>query len=434
MFLEKYEYKMIENSIKKTKLLPAQKEALEYMINGKNIFITGPGGVGKTHLIKIYKDLYSYKKNIAVTSTTGISAILIGGSTLFSYLGIGLGTNSLEYLHTMILKNKYIYSRWLKLEVLIIDEISMLSPELFDKLENLARLIRRNKEFFGGIQIILFGDFLQLPPVKNSDNFCFESKSWKYLDKIIYLKDIVRQTDTFFKNCLTKVRLGIIDDEVKKILNSRLNKEIVNKYGIKPTQLLSTNSDVDYINENELDILSEEGKEFFEYKMETSFYDTKTKTKTNVIEKIKNNCNAVDTLQLCLGAQVMLLCNLDIENELVNGSRGIVVDFIDDLPVIQFMNGIKTTIDYHIWEIEENDKKIMKIIQIPLKLAWAITFHKSQGQTLDCVIMDLGKIFEYGQAYIGLSRVKTLEGMTITDIDYDKIIASPKALQFYNNL
>lgn len=433
MNLFELKYKMLSDKLKNENLLPEQAEAFGYMAEGKNIFLTGAGGVGKSFLVKLFKEIYSTEKIISTTSTTGTSALLINGTTLHSYLGIGLGTGSVGAMITTIMTRTFLRKRWKQLETLIIDEISMLSPELFDKLEEIARTVRRNESPFGGIQLILTGDFCQLPVVK-SDKFCFEAKSWdSCIDHTIYLKKIVRQTDIKFQKCLNNVRLGILDDETIKVLSDRIGVELTNDFGIKPTQLFPTNFAVDEINDEEMDILAETDPEFFEYKMESHLYST-SKNKEFLINKIKKYCQAVDTLQLCVGAQVMLLTNLDLENQLANGSRGVVVRFVNELPVVKFLNGQERIIDYHIWEIEENDQKIMKIIQIPLKLAWAITCHRSQGQTLDYVIVDLADVFEYGMAYVALSRVKEITGLSIVSIDFDKIKAAPKAVEFYNNL
>ena len=236
-------------------LTTCQSNAFKLMSEGKNVFITGPGGVGKSLLIKMFKDAFLSVKNIAITSTTGISALLIGGTTLHSFLGIGLGTGSRQALVTKIKSKSYLKVRWVKLDTLIIDEISMLSPELFDKLEYIARIVRNNTMPFGGIQLILSGDFCQLPVV-GSNNFVFESKSWKRcIDNVCHLSQIMRQTDSKFQKCLNEARIASLSDESKQLLTECVDRELTNDSGIKPTKLYPTNAEVDRINNIELEKL-----------------------------------------------------------------------------------------------------------------------------------------------------------------------------------
>lgn len=421
------------------KLNRGQQEAYDLIMKGHNVFITGSAGTGKSVIIQYYRERNILWKNIGVTSTTGVSALIIGGSTLHSFLGIGLGTDSVETIIRKINKNKKLKNRWKKLDVLIIDEISMLSPELFDKIEEIARKMRYIKNVpdkpFGGIQLIITGDFLQLPVVKN-DHFCFESKTWSNcVEKTVYLTEIVRQRDMAFQNILNEIRFGKVSEDVKKILNTRIGIKLKNDKGIKPTKIYTTNVAVDLLNEDELNRLESEG-ELFEYEMTYDFYDYNltSSDKNRLIEKYSKACLAPDKLLLCKGAQVMLLSNLDIDNGLANGSRGIVVDFIENIPIVRFMNGQEKMIDNHSWEIKEGEEVIMRINQLPLKLAWAFTIHKSQAITLDYAEVDLGNMFTYGQAYVALSRVKNIEGLSIIDINYGKIQAHPKAIEYYNIL
>lgn len=423
--------RMIKDSIEFTK---NQEKAYSYMVNRKNIFITGPAGVGKTSVIKSFMKNYETSREIAVTSTTGTSALLINGTTIHSYLGIGYGNQSIELLVKKICGRNWLYKRWISLECLLIDEISMLDPELFDKIEEIARVVRKNEKPFGGIQLVLSGDFLQLPCVGNN-SFCFESKSWdRCIDETIYLNKIIRQGNKTFQNVLNSIREGKITEDVKKVLDSRIGVKLNNDYGIKPTRLYPKNYDVDVLNNKELDILAEDGKEFYEYEMEVDLQRYYTMNKNIIKEKFYKNCTAPKILQLCIGTQVMLLKNLDLQNGLANGSRGVVTGFVGDIPVVKFLNGVERVIDYDIWEVSENDKKILRATQIPLKVAYAISIHKSQGCSLDYAEIDLSSIFEYGQAYVALSRVKSLGGLNIIDIDYDFIKSHPKALEYYNSL
>jgi len=757
MELELLYYKKMSSSLR---LKSEQNKAYSLMTQGKNIFLTGAGGTGKSETIKLFVKIYNSSKNISVTSTTGTSALLINGVTLHSYLGIGLGTGSVISMSTKILKKFYLKNRWTKLDVLIIDEISMMSPELFDKLEEMARIIRRSSKPFGGIQLVLSGDFcfsgntkilmsngnikfakdinigdelmgddnnsrkvlrlfqgvakmykidmprgesftvtgnhilclrmcrykhilwneikqlwiahywdndiknksfsiheyeaaklfltsfqdeliielsvndyLKLPyktqcelycykveilhwpnreetellinpwllgawlgfnecisefiifleqmdccinslenalgtynlinnkhipdvymyaskeirlellaglidtdgcmsttnntyqirhnlaeqicflsrslglscyiyeqycniggnideipcritykkatkinknpllmkikitpveednfygfetdgnrrfllgdftvthncqlPCIDSSDFCCHANSWKgCIDDVVYLTEIIRQRDPIFQNCLNHVRLGELPNDVLEILESRVGVEIVNEFGIRPTRLYPLNRNVDYVNEEELDKLATEDTEFFEYNMEIKVYDC-VNDKQATLDKFKKYCTAQETLQLCIGAQVMLLYNLDLEDKLANGSRGVVVGFTNELPIVKFLNGVERVIDYHTWEIEEMDVTTMKMTQVPLKLAYAVSIHKIQGCSLDCVEVDLTNVFEYGQAYTALSRVKNLEGLSIIGYNINRIKAHPKAIEFYKNI
>lgn len=415
------------------KLRPKQKDAYECLEKYKNVFITGPAGTGKTSIIKLFINAYKHSRKIANTSTTGTSALLLGGTTVYSYLGIGYGNGSVESMVKKIYSWNWLYKRWTELDCLFIDEISMMSPDVFDKIEETARIIRQNNKPFGGIQIVLSGDFCQLPCI-GTNKFCFESKSWdKCIDKTIYLDEIIRQGDTTFQNILNNIRVGKVIESDKLILNARIGTKLTNNFGIKPTQLYSKNCDVDRINNEELDKLGKDGRQFYEYIMETNVYSGITQ-KSATLEKFKKFCIAPDILQLCVDAQVMLLKNLDLQNGLANGSRGIVVNFIGDMPIVRFLNGYERVIDYEIWEIEENDKKILKARQLPLKVAYGISIHKSQGCSLDYAEIDLSDIFEYGQAYVALSRVKSLDGLSIIDINYDCIHANPIAVKYYESL
>jgi len=435
--LEKYKYKK-DPINSKSGLSEKQQKAFDLMKAGDNIFLTGTAGSGKSHIIKLYVSTFRSSLNIGLTSTTGVSAILIGGTTLHSFLGIGLAKEDVTNLYLKIKRNPFIYKRWKTLDVLIIDEVSMLSPTLLDKLNKLAKSLRRNSNPFGGIQVILTGDFLQLPVVGEKDAFCFDAECWESLipkQNIICLTENFRQNnDSTFREILNELRYGILSDNSYKILKTRENVVLTNEHGILATKIFSLNKDVDFENDKQLNELALNNKdlEFMEYEMT---YEVLIKNyKFDIEEKLKKNCNIPFTIQLCIGAQVMLLYNIDIADGLCNGSRGVVVKFENDIPLVKFINGKTILIDHMTWTIEDNGKPIIAYSQIPLKVAFAVSSHRVQGITIDYSEVDLANIFEYGQAYVALSRCKKLEGLSIKNLSREVFKAHPKVIQFYRDI
>lgn len=419
------------------RLKKKQAQAYSLLTQDKNVFLTGPGGVGKTALLKMFTQAYQEDglgRKIAVTSTTGTSAILLNGTTLHSFLGIGLGDESVKRMVARINDQRWLRNRWTLLDCLIIDEISMMAPELFDKLERVARIVRGNEEPFGGVQLVLSGDFLQLPCVGTSD-FCFQAKSWeRCVSHTVNLDEIIRQGDKTFQTCLNEIRLGSLSETTKQILNQRVGAVLDNGYGIKPTKLYSMNVDVDKENDLALDELAETGIPFFRYEMEVVVSNGGIRKK-RVLDRFKKCCQAAQELELCVGAQVMLVKNLDVTKGLANGSRAIITGFSkSELPIVQFLNGEERIIGFESWDVEENGRRLFTVYQIPLRVAYAISIHKSQGCSLDYAEIDLSSVFEYGQAYVALSRVKSLTGLSIIAIDYDRIQADPLAVNFYRDL
>jgi ATP-dependent DNA helicase PIF1 len=415
-------------------LTTKQFEAFEAMKQGDNVFLTGQAGTGKSVLVSTFIKYKSVNSFVGITSMTGISSILIGGTTLHSFLKIGLGDGNVGDIITRIQSTRHGKKRWQGLTTLIVDEVSMLSPELLTKLEEIGRILRGNNSPFGGIQLIFCGDFLQLPVVGNQ-KFCFECEAWDRCKfKIMYLTEIMRQNDPLFQKALSKVRMAQIDDEVKEILTPCINRELKEINGVKPTRLYTTNVNVEYLNLTEYNKISENVEECFKYDMQYEFHKY-VKDKEDMINKSRKNILAPDTIELCVGAQVMLVYNIDVEGGLANGSKGVVIGFTEEekLPIVRFTNGRDEIIKYNTWDIKEDREEVLSITQLPLKLAWAITIHKSQGATLDLCIVDLEQVFEFGQVYVALSRVKSLEGLSISNLSWKSIMAHPKAVKFYKD-
>ena len=423
-------------------LTEKQNNAYISMKNGNNVFLTGPAGCGKSFLLKYFIEYYkneNEKKNgeIYITSTTGLSSLLIDGMTINRFSGIGTGEKDIETIIKKILKMKSIKNRWMNTSVLIIDEVSMMNPEIFDKLEIIARKIRKIEEPFGGIQIILSGDFLQLPPVK-SDSFCFEAFSWDFvIQETFYFNEIIRQSDNKLQEILNYVRNGIINDDVKLYLNQCLNKELVTHNDIEPTLLFSKKNMVTSHNIKELNKLIEKDYKHYNYQSKYDYGKINDENKIFFKEMLDSQYQIEDIITICVNSQVMLTVNMPDYN-LANGSIGIVIDFVLDeknhYPLVKFLNGTILAIKEHEYIIDEGGN-IVKKMQIPLILSWAITIHKAQGMSLDYVKTDIGNsIFEYGQAYVVLSRIKNIEGLSLININYNTIKAHPKVLDYYSKL
>lgn len=422
-------------------LTESQNVAYMAFMQSKNILITGQAGTGKSHLVKkIVSHCERIRKTIAVTAMTGAAACLINGKTVHSWGGLGIGDKTAANLADKIMKSWPKRTKWQRTDTLIIDEVSMMNANLFELIEEVARIVRNNDRPFGGIQVILLGDFYQLPPVAkigDDNRFCFESERWSnVIHDCIILREVMRQKDPIFQKVLSEVRIGKLSPETIDIIQSRIGIEPDLSSGIIPTILYSTRKSVDKINQEEFNKLPDEN--VIEY--ETTYEITGeriTTMKKDEFERYKeitdkeNNYEKI--LQLSIGAQVMLLKNIDQERGLVNGSRGVVVDFNElDLPYVKFVNQEVELIDRQEYTYEISSMTSITAKQIPLSLAWCTTIHKSQGQSLDCVRINIGKgIFEYGQSYVALSRARNLEGLFVEDFDPKKVKVHPKVAEFF---
>lgn len=435
-------------------LTSEQEIAFYLFLSGKSMFITGPGGCGKSFLIKhIMQHCHENMVPLGVTALTGAAASLIKGQTLHGWAGIGKGQDSAKDIAARLYKRPATYKQWKSVKVLIIDEISMMSAGLFNKLHLIAQSVRKNTAFFGGIQLVLCGDFAQLAPIE-SNKFCFESSIWKkhVQENTIYLNRIIRQDDPVFQRILTNLRLGRLSTEDKRVLNTRLitdeseaeieltdeDGNVIEGRTIKATILFPKRKDVNRINELELKKLLRDGAQSKVYKSADYLVDRKTRMPRSMKPQhvgVLNKCtNAVESITLAVGAQVMLVKNKCLEDGLVNGSRGVVVE-IDGAgnPVVIFDNGQELTVLPESFEVESGSNMIVRK-QVPLILAWALTIHKCQGSTLTNVITDLSGVFDYAQIYVTLSRVKSLDGLFIVSINYAKATCNPKVRKYYDSL
>lgn len=401
--------------------------ALEIMLSGESVLLTGPAGSGKTYTLNQFiKMCKSEGKSVSVTATTGLAATHLGGTTIHSWAGIGVS----DFIPSGFLENITKGRREIieKTDVLIIDEISMLHDYRLDMVNEVCRLVRGNDQPFGGIQVILSGDFFQLPPINRGDSrfgdFIVNSKIWKELDPVIcYLQEQYRQDDDDLIDILNALRAGDIRQHHAKNLLER--KGTSPPEDIDMTELHTMNVDVDKMNEMKLKELS--GDEVI--------YTSVTTGAANYVETLRRSVLAPTTLCLKVGCLVMAVKN-SADKKYVNGSIGTVVEFEPDTeyPVVEFRNGNRVCMSPDSWELRDGEKKRASITQIPLRLAWAITVHKSQGMTLDAAKIDLGKAFVEGMGYVALSRVKNLQNLYLVDINRTALRTSEKARQIDQNL
>lgn len=428
-----------ENTKIKIEWTDEQKQVISAISEGKSVFITGSAGTGKTilvqHIIKMLKKQHRPSK-VFVTAPTGVAACAIRGQTLHSFAGVGYPLADRDTLMHRILLNNKAYKRWLKVKALVLDETSMVDAEFFSSLEYIARQIRQVDESWGGIQLVVGGDFFQLPPIRPQQNsggkeYAFEADCWNSsFDLQVNLTKIFRQSDPQLIKLLNGIRRGESDPEDLKFLEQSCSEAEPDPSVV---QLYPRIEDVNRVNANRLESL---GNELVVY----SAVDSGEESRKPQLEQ----GIAPKEVALCKDARVMLVKNLNTWCGLVNGATGTVQGFYAPknkditgicnaglLPIVKFDSGPELLIEPETWVVTEGDKVVAERKQLPLILAWASSIHKCQGMTLDRLHTDLSRAFENGMVYVALSRVRSLDGLYLSGFDRWKIMVHPKVLQFY---
>ena len=399
-----------------------QSKALAILKSGRNVFLTGSAGAGKTYVLNQYiQYLKKHGVPVAITASTGIAATHMNGQTIHSWAGIGIKDHVSDRYLTSLRDKKYFRDKMDKVKVLIIDEISMLHRNQLDAVDYVLKFFKQNDEPFGGVQVIFSGDFFQLPPIgeeweESRDKFCFMSDAWVNSKvHVCYLTEQYRQTNNALNDILNEIRSGTITDHSLQLLESRI-AYFPDEMDAQ-TRLYTHNMDVDRINKGQLLNIDSSSR----------IFKAKVSGNPALIEVLKKSVLAEEILELKIGAKVMFVRN-NFEVGFVNGTLGTVTGFSEkDEPIIKSLDGEFFVAKPEAWAIEdESGKALASFTQVPLRLAWAITIHKSQGMTLDSAFIDLSKAFEKGQGYVALSRLRDLNflhlhGLNQTALEIDAL-------------
>lgn len=427
-----------------------QQMIYDEVMKGANVFATGPGGCGKSYVLKhIIQELKAQRKKVAVCAMTGCAAVLLEckAQTLHSWAGIGTGKGDAEHLASAINLNYYKRRNWLSTEVLIVDEVSMLSKSLFETLDIIGKHIRKNAEPFGGIQLLFVGDFFQLPPIasnldKDTSKFCFESPLWNETFEVeILLDTMFRQTDPKYIQVLHEIRKGGISKKSMEMLAKRVQSP--SKDIPTPIRLFARKYQTDQYNKNNMDLLPGHtyvlnSVSVYSPKIGAGYKTWSSKEIEFEKKQIIQNNSFIPSLELKVGCRVMCLINIRAEDYdhnksdilVCNGSTGKVVEIVDSQPKVLFDNGYTHTFVPHEYQSEKITG--LYVEQIPLCQAYAITIHKCQGATLDSAYIDLGdNVFADGQSYVALSRVKQLDGLFLSEFNPRRIRANKNVVEYY---
>ena len=449
-----------------------QQSVIDGVMRGDNIFMTGPGGTGKSMLIRHIKSQAEKQgKRVQVCAMTGCAAVLLecGARTLNSWAGVGLAKGDQDIIVTSVCHNKYKKAAWTKTDLLIVDEVSMMSRKMFDTLDLIGQFARKRMDVpFGGMQLVFSGDFFQLPPVGNSNDpgteeFCFESVAWSSAFAAnIELTKLFRQRDAVYGKILNEIREGrltksshrallecvgrhegrdsaegdpkVRDNDIMTIptlFPTRRKVESMNCTKFAELECTDRKDSIKY----DLGVVPIEEIPNLSDKQVDTYNKYSTAQKKFELDYMKKNTMMCEELELKIGTQVMCIANISTDgpNPIVNGSQGIVMRFMGGFPVVKFRGGFESVVKQHV-QISDVLSGIA-ISQIPLVHAWAISIHKSQGTTLEAAKIDIGSsVFECGQTYVALSRVRDLSGLYLTEFNPQKIKVSKKVKKFYSDL
>ena len=403
-----------------------QAQALAVMLKGESVFLTGPPGAGKTFVLNEFvRRATRLGKSVAVTASTGIAATHIGGTTIHSWSGLGIRDDLQPRDRQQLANNTKLVKRYNSVDVLVIDEVSMLHGHRLDMVNQVCKLLRKSDKPFGGLQVILVGDLFQLPPVtRGSDltDFMHESAAWQELDpQICYITEQHRQKNDGLLELLEAMRSGGLESFHEELLAERIVQKPDENEVL--TRLFAHNVDIDTVNQRHLDAIKDE---VHEYVMDTKGSAAK-------VEQLRRSVLAPDILELKIGAEVMFVAN-NPSAGFVNGTRGQVIEFRDDQPVVKLASRRTIKVGQHSWKLEEDGKVRAEVSQLPLRLAWAITIHKSQGMSLDAAEIDLSKSFTPGMGYVALSRIRSLNGLYLAGINSMALQMHPAIFEFDRNL